>query len=676
MSSVEKLRARFLPKRDLWHPDHSLELVVPSQRKDFDADGLARYLELIGVETPGEFCRVDQVYYARRTPRRIDRHLSERHFMEIGWRMGLDPHGWFDTKRYLSTYADVAESGANPFEHFLIHGWREHRVPTLRRQRDRGRWTPARMRPEFDIFGFSKHLQRLYPTTPLEDLCRVDETYYRENQTSKLEEGESAEIHFHEHGWVGFHNPNRYFDTRHYLENNDDVREAGIDPFEHYLLHGWREGRRPAADLKAVRLVDLITRRSEPDPLNLGFNAPDGPVQMSGESLGNLLRANREPVRRLVIGFGHDNYRRHVGGIQMVAGIEQRMFDQLGFDYLYVYPTHHRLALAPASEYLVEFILNGVELQARTTVADLFDQLGDSEAVVIHSLYGHSPEAIAAEIPRSQPKRLVWWIHDYSIHCENHLLAHNDSKFCGDPPPESQLCAVCTYGGRRAEWLRRVGQLRASFDWEFLTPSQAAAEIVTSGHTALDHAPRVIPHGCVTFDSERAVHSSSDERLRIGFVGHPNGPKGWHVFCRLVDASKRRGDPIDFLHFGATPAPHPHIGFVQTRQTIETLGLTTRLLKQEQVDAVVVWSTHRETFNIVTQEAIAAGCHIICPTVSGNIAMSATTLGRSILYTDEDELISDDSFNERIRRAIGRKVAHGEFRYAGTTAALFGEVRL
>ena len=35
------------------------------------------------------------------------------------------------------------------------------------------------------------------------------------------------------------------FDSAFYLENNPDVREAGINPLHHYLVHGFREGRNP-----------------------------------------------------------------------------------------------------------------------------------------------------------------------------------------------------------------------------------------------------------------------------------------------------------------------------------------------------------------------------------------------------------------------------------------------
>lgn len=37
------------------------------------------------------------------------------------------------------------------------------------------------------------------------------------------------------------------FDAEFYLASNPDVREAGVDPFQHYIKYGWREGRNPSA---------------------------------------------------------------------------------------------------------------------------------------------------------------------------------------------------------------------------------------------------------------------------------------------------------------------------------------------------------------------------------------------------------------------------------------------
>jgi GT2 family glycosyltransferase len=51
--------------------------------------------------------------------------------------------------------------------------------------------------------------------------------------------------HYIEHGWREGRDPHPYFTNDWYLEQNPDVLHAGQNPLIHYLEHGWREGRRP-----------------------------------------------------------------------------------------------------------------------------------------------------------------------------------------------------------------------------------------------------------------------------------------------------------------------------------------------------------------------------------------------------------------------------------------------
>lgn len=49
------------------------------------------------------------------------------HYLEIGWKKGLDPSPDFSTDFYLSKYADIRENEINPFEHFVLYGRSENR---------------------------------------------------------------------------------------------------------------------------------------------------------------------------------------------------------------------------------------------------------------------------------------------------------------------------------------------------------------------------------------------------------------------------------------------------------------------------------------------------------------------------------------------------------------------
>ncbi|MDX2102806.1 MAG: hypothetical protein SF002_09730 [Alphaproteobacteria bacterium] len=54
---------------------------------------------------------------------------------------------------------------------------------------------------------------------------------------------QAARTHYAQFGWREGRDPNSLFQTSSYLSSNPDVRAAGIDPLDHYLAFGAREGR-------------------------------------------------------------------------------------------------------------------------------------------------------------------------------------------------------------------------------------------------------------------------------------------------------------------------------------------------------------------------------------------------------------------------------------------------
>ena len=641
--------------------------------RGFDRAGIERYLSKIDIPVSAdEFSRLDQGFYRRQVGFKIPKREFERHYLESGWRLGLNPNRWFDGEFYLSQYPDVKAADTNPFLHFLIFGWRELRAPAGHETRGKPSKRSIYNLPQIDLFEINRYLSTVPFRPSAIDLARVDEAFYRKQSRANLAPGISAEHHFHHEGWRMGLDPNPFFDTKGYRKENPDVRAAEIDPLLHFLVHGWKEGRQPAPNETEQRASRVIQLRRNPDPLKLANTTSlDVPI-VSKDRLGELITQQLLPnSTRLIVAIGHDNYTRNIGGIQMVAGVEQRKFEALGFNYLYVYPAHDRLAFAPTEDYLVEAVYNGKTIPARFTIEEIFGQVGTIEGVIIHSLYGHSPEPIREVVAEHQPDKKIWWIHDYSIHCENHLLLHNQHRFCNDPPPLSQLCRVCVFGERRAEYLRRMSILRDGFDWTFVAPSSAASDNVMSGSTRLKNPPVVMPHGRIVFNPGQTLDHTNIDRLRVAFVGHPTDHKGWDVFKQLAKSCHRRADSVDFFHFGATSDECPLIDFVETRQTFDTNGLTTRLLMDKGVHAVVAWSSWPETFNIVCYEAMAAGCVIICPENSGNVLFASRQYGRDVCYSNERDLIDDERFAQRIITKLGEETQQGCFEYEGTSTVFF-----
>lgn len=55
------------------------------------------------------------------------RHTVARHYLDKGWREGVNPSSDFDGNRYLDRHRDVKEAGVNPLVHYLRHGRDEGR---------------------------------------------------------------------------------------------------------------------------------------------------------------------------------------------------------------------------------------------------------------------------------------------------------------------------------------------------------------------------------------------------------------------------------------------------------------------------------------------------------------------------------------------------------------------
>jgi serralysin len=134
-------------------------------------------------------------------PEGTDTLISIEHMLFSGGVTPGNNNVLFDAAFYLSHNPDVSQAGVDALNHFNTFGWREGRNP--------------------DAFFDTSWYRALYKdaagTNPLD--------------------------HYHATGWKKGYDPGPHFDTKLYLIHNPDVAAAGIDPLEHYLRHGAKEGR-------------------------------------------------------------------------------------------------------------------------------------------------------------------------------------------------------------------------------------------------------------------------------------------------------------------------------------------------------------------------------------------------------------------------------------------------
>ena len=185
----------------------------------------------------------------------------------------------FDRGWYLLRYPDVAESGIDPFDHFLTSGLAEGRSPCILfdptfylnqpgapdtteflflHYLTTGVRLEIDPHPLVDAGYYASQHPRLKPgTNPLTHLLGpgrrenrrpnplFDPAYYR-RQNRTLDRAAHPLVHYATQGWQERLQPHPLFDPDTYAENRPDVAGVGLDPLAHYLHSGHLEGVRPS----------------------------------------------------------------------------------------------------------------------------------------------------------------------------------------------------------------------------------------------------------------------------------------------------------------------------------------------------------------------------------------------------------------------------------------------
>jgi hypothetical protein len=97
-------------------------------------------------------------------------------------------------------------------------------------------------------------------------------------------------------------------------------------------------------------------------------------------------------------------------------------------------------------------------------------------------------------------------------------------------------------------------------------------------------------------------------------------------------------------------------------------------VRQQRLDAVLLWSICPETFSFVAHEALAANALIVTGEDSGNIARIARERGGAV-FRDEDALLrafSDGTIQQLIRRHRDTGYTGGRLTFSGMSVSALG----
>ncbi|WP_304165610.1 hypothetical protein [Phenylobacterium aquaticum] len=606
-----------------------------------------------------------------------------RHYADAGWREGRDPTAWFSTRAYRDANPDLGE--VDPFHHYLTAGWREGRSPEpsvhgaayLWRQADAGHATD---------WGFDR--PRTRPPSPPRppvpgpgpDAARAlvepefDTDFYLWANRDIAELGIEPLNHFLHTGWREGRDPRRDFSVSDYLELNPDVAAVGMNPFVHWLLAGRAEGRVAGYDL-GFRYQ--VLQRLEPmaDRLALAAERAAKVRTKPANILVEALAGRRSAAGDLHITFSHDDYTTNVGGVQLCIQREAAAMAALGRDHLHLHPpSHWPIVRGSGDVAALGVVWNGKPIGA-FPAADLIAAQKPGPATArrgfaIHNLLGHAPDEVIAILGAAGMGAGHIWLHDFTSLCAGYHLMRNEVADCGAPPPDSPACGLCVYGPYRAAQVAAHARLFEALDLTVVAPSRSTYELWRARTTAPADQPHLIAPLARLVPREAPATPARQGPLRVAFLGMPSPHKGWPAFRDL--AERFEDDPrYEFLHLASAPVKGIRFAFHKVAVTAKRPRAMLDALETLGIDVAILWSLCRETFSFTVHEVAAAGVAILTRPDSGNIAAFTDEGGHGRVLSGEDELFGLFERGEvlALSRAI-RQPAHFDLAYSALTVDL------
>jgi len=171
----------------------------------------------------------DPVFYLLKYPDVRDSGADPlKHYLLHGGHQGRNPSPLFHSKFYLDKYADVRVSGINPLLHYIRSGRAERRLPAPHHQ------VPVEP-PTFETL-------EARDIRTIRESGLFDPAHYLEQYPDVRHAGMDAVEHFVWHGWKEGRNPSPFFDTRLYLRTYLDNDLAGANPLLHFIEKGRAKG--------------------------------------------------------------------------------------------------------------------------------------------------------------------------------------------------------------------------------------------------------------------------------------------------------------------------------------------------------------------------------------------------------------------------------------------------
>ncbi|WP_146619988.1 hypothetical protein [Acuticoccus sediminis] len=572
----------------------------------------ARALELAQMDEETRYKLIepefDVAFYREQNPDVPESSDAALHYLRNGWKEGRDPAPWFSSSRYIKDNTDVAEAAIEPFSHFLSVG------------RNEGRRTFK------TVFADVKALGEAH-----EAIVEAFDAAFYQGINRDIGGDIDPIDHYLRHGWQEGRDPAPWFSTRGYLELNEDVAAAELNPFVHYITSGRDEGR---TIRQPFRRWEATSAR--PDSL------PPLPVYTQSPTLLTPAIITRRIIESvgvdgtLLVSVSDVDPADATGSAGVALASEAATVAGIRLPYLNLHPEAPRPGFAARAEDPVLRLLLGGTLIGSAKTSSVIEALMAVRYtmvvdMVFHGLAGHHPERLAAYAGLSGGRRMMW-LHDYWLACPCRRLLNPDGRTSN--PITGEPAHSCRFDKGRPEQTRRVGAFLSETKFTYLAPSLAAKRNARRLPVADPQLIVVAPQLSVGPAADGAVRNAASGPIRVAFAADPLDDCAWPLFQEIA-----RRHAFDGNHTFVTFMPRPDLPHfisyipVETQASAESIA---EAMMNEAIDVVLVAPSWPVPVSRAAHAALAAGCAIISTEGSGNaVDLAAQAPHHLVLPTDE-----------------------------------------
>jgi glycosyltransferase involved in cell wall biosynthesis len=228
------------------------------------------------------------------------------------------------------------------------------------------------------------------------------------------------------------------------------------------------------------------------------------------------------------------------------------------------------------------------------------------DLVHVNITLGHTFDVFESAKSLSIP--LVYTVHDFFYICPSIHLVDRDGVHCKTCRHGSED-RDCIYnhpyvmekgfsGDSLYRWRKKFKAVKDSIDL-YVFPSESCKEIFTDYYDIENDRCRVIPHG--TSISQAPTKSVHHDELRVGIIGTMLKHKGEALYREILKSVAN--ELIWFYHFGDGILNDDKLIKVGAYQRSDI----SQLLRDNEIDLVLLLSTWPETFSYTLSESIASG---------------------------------------------------------------------